>query len=517
MDCPDDLLCTEEEVLQLLSNLDTTKTNGHDDISAIMLKSTALSIAPIITELFNCSITLGKIPTEWKIARVSPIPKQGNSSNPSDYRPISLLSILSKILERHVANILIDHYSNILSSHQWGFTQGKSTSGALVTAIDAWHKLLDSGTEVCAIFFDYRKAFDTVSHTLLLQKLETAGVNIHILTWLHDYLCDRKQYVCVNGSSSEMLPVHSGVPQGSVLGPILFIIFINDVSQVPLSDGSLLTLYADDIMLHRPIYSIDDYESLQNDIDNLYLCSSSISLDFNATKCKYMIISRKKQPTSPLYNLNLNNTPLEKVNEYKYLGIWLTADLNWGKHIEYICSKARKKVGALYRQFYKYSSTNTMLKIYLTCIRPDMEYAVQVWSPYQKGHINALESIQKFALKVCSKQWNADYQSLLRAYKIHTLEKRRDYLNLSFLYNIITGTYSFPNPSPVQFKPTCSLATRSHQYQLLIPTARTSTHLYSFFCATPRAWNLLSEDVVTASNIDLFKKRLLELMNQSLV
>ena len=201
MDCPDDLLCTEEEVLQLLSNLDTIKTNGHDDISAIMLKSTALSIAPIITELFNCSIKLGKIPTEWKIARVSPISKQGNSSNPSDYRPISLLSILSKILERHVANILIDHYSNILSSHQWGFTQGKSTSGALVTAIDAWHKLLDSGTEVCAIFFDYRKAFDTVSHTLLLQKLETAGVNIHILTWLHDYLCDRKQYVCVNGSS----------------------------------------------------------------------------------------------------------------------------------------------------------------------------------------------------------------------------------------------------------------------------------------------------------------------------
>ena len=145
-----------------------------------------------------------------------------------------------------------------------------------------------------------------------------------------------------------------------------------------------------------------------------------------------MIISRKKQPTCPLCNLNLNNTPLEKVNEYIYLGIWLTADLNWGKHIEYIHSKARKKVGALYRQFYKYSSTNTMLKIYLTCIRPDMEYAVQVWSPYQKGHINTLESIQKFALKVCSKQWNADYKSLLRAYKIHTLEKRKDYLNLSF-------------------------------------------------------------------------------------
>ncbi len=265
--------------------------------------------------------------------------------NPSDYRPISLLSIVSKLLERHLADILIDHYSSILSPYQWGFTKGKSTSSALVRAIDTWHKLLNKGAEICTVFFDYRKAFDTVPHTLLLQKLETDGVDVHVLSWIHDYLYERKQYVCVNGFSSEILPVYSGVPQGSVLGLILFIISINDVSLVPLSGGSL-TLYADDIMLYRPIYSTKDYESLQNDVDSLFSCSTHTLLNFNATKCKYMIISRKCA-SQPQHNLHLNNVLLENIKEYKYLGIWLTTDLRWGKYINSICSKAKKNVGAL--------------------------------------------------------------------------------------------------------------------------------------------------------------------------
>ena len=149
-----------------------------------------------------------------------------------------------------------------------------------------------------------------------------------------------------------------------------------------------------------------------------------------------------------------------------------------------------------------------MLKIYLTCIRPDLEYAVQVWSPYQKGHLNALESVQKFALKVCFKQWSLDYQSLLRTYGIQTLEKRRQYLNLCFLYNVLSGVYTFPEPSSIKFKPVSNHFTRSHKCQLLIPKARTLSHLNSFFCAISRVWNLLPESVVSANNIEQFKRRL---------
>ena len=150
-----------------------------------------------------------------------------------------------------------------------GFTHGKSTTGALLAATDSWHRQLDSGLDICAVFFDFRKAFDTVSHRPLLQKLMIKDLNVHphILRWLTHYLSFRRQYVCVN-NSSDILPVYSGVPQGSVLGPLLFIVYVNDITMIPLSDGTM-SLYADDILLYCPIYTPADYHHLQDNVNNL--------------------------------------------------------------------------------------------------------------------------------------------------------------------------------------------------------------------------------------------------------
>ena len=158
----------------LLSTLDVTKANGHDDISAIMLKETAVSITPVTTKLFNAFIWFGEILDEWKVARITPIPKGGNASDPGNYRPISLLSILSKLLEKHVRNLLVKHFEEHcpLSVQQWGFTPGKSTTGALLAATNHWFSLLDQGYDICAVFFDYSKAFDMVPHSTLLQNSE---------------------------------------------------------------------------------------------------------------------------------------------------------------------------------------------------------------------------------------------------------------------------------------------------------------------------------------------------------
>ena len=218
---PENLLCTVEEVIYLLSTIDPSKASGPDRISARMLRSTASSIAPAITKLFNFSLILGKLPKEWKVAQVTPIPKSSLTTDPAKYRPVSLLSILSKLLEKHIQSVILEHLEvhSPISEHQWGFVKGRSTTGTLLSATHSWQEALESGVDVCAVFLDLKKAFDKVPHSLLLQKLESLNINLHLLNWIQDYLCNRSQYVVVNGESSTSAPVESGVPQGSVLGP----------------------------------------------------------------------------------------------------------------------------------------------------------------------------------------------------------------------------------------------------------------------------------------------------------
>ena len=509
-DCPDDILCTEDEVFDLLHSLDTTKASGHDDISGLMLKQTALSITSVVTQLFNISIKLGELPDEWKIARVSPIPKSRNKSDPGNYRPISLLSVLSKLLEKHIRNLLLDHLQchYPLSDQQWGFTRGRSTTSALLAATDHWHKLLNSGLDLCVVFFDFSKAFDMVPHKPLLQKLKDIKVHRYILKWLTHYLCMRRQYVCVNGCSSTILPVHSGVPQGSILGPLLFIVYINDITMVQLSDGTM-SLYADDIMLYRPIRSPVDYHSLQLDIDNLCAWTNENFMKFNASKCKFMVVSRKKHPLEPVTSLAINNSGLDRVHSYKYLDVWLTSNLSWSTHITDVCNKARRQLGILYRKFYGNANCSTLLHLYIAYVRPLLEYAVPVWDPHQQGHIDSLEKVQKFALRLCLKNWDAEYGALLQLTSLPDLGYRRRYLKLCFLYQVIHGQFSFPN-APLEWRNLPVHSLRSFSDHLLhTPLSHTNAYQFSFFPHTSSLWNPLPPTIHNCASLYSFKHALL--------
>ena len=506
------ILCDEGLVCDLLASLDMSKSTGPDGVSAQMLKRTAACIAPSVTLLFNQSLREGIIPSDWKTSHVVPIPKVSQAKSPDHYRPVSLLSILSKVLERHVYTLVADHLDAIcpLSDCQWGFRAGRSTVSALLSTTTDWFSILETGNEICAIFFDYRKAFDSVPHRPLLNKLISLDLDPFILHWIADYLTARHQYVVVDGVKSSAVHVLSGVPQGSVLGPLLFLIYINDVNNLSLSPGACNVIFADDVCIYRSISCSTDYEYVQHDITAMEQWSADNFLTLNPSKCKYMLISRKRSPTLPNVPLLLHNLPLSKVSTFKYLGILLSDSLSWSPHIHAICSKARQILGLLYRKFYNFSNSDTLIQLYISLVRPHLEYASPVWSPHLTKDIQALERVQTFACKMVSHNWKANYQELLSLVDIPTLERRRLELKLGHLFKIIHNLCFFPQGVilPREQTPLICSTRSTHSLPLIQPFARTNSYLYSFVPHTVSYWNLLPQELVNAPSLSTFKSKL---------
>ena len=274
--------------------------------------------------------------------------------------------------------------------------------------------------DVCAIFFDFQKAFDSVPHRPLLDKLSQLGVNEKIILWVANYLIARKQSVVLNGVMAGSVDVLSGVPHGSVLGPLLFIIYLNDLASLSLSGTSKVILYADDLALHRPITSANDYYVLQEDITAIENWTTANNLQFNISKCKYMMLSRRT-PEIQVSPVTLNGVPLET---FKYLGLLLSSDLSWSNHIDSVCSRAKRILGLLYRQYYHHADSETIRVIHYigqassgVCL-----YGV-VSSHIQKQR--GLEKVQKFACRMATKCWDAGYDELLDLLNLPSLVYKR--------------------------------------------------------------------------------------------
>ena len=506
--CPSDLLCTENQITDLLLSLNTSKSTGPDSISATMLQSTATFIAPSLTKLFNLSITSGCFPSGWKCARITPIFKSADPALPSNYRPISILPIVSKVLERHIYNLVFNHLaiSSPISVSQWGFMPNRSTTSALCTLSHDCLRCLDDRNEIGSVFFDLRKAFDSVPHAPLLDKLSALQLNKYLLQWIHSYLANRSQTVVVGGEESTMVPVVSGVPQGSVLGPLLFLIYINDIV-AHISPSSKIALFADDIALYRSISSSNDYIILQSDITAISIWISENWLTLHANKCCFMLISRKRLHS--ILPPQLYITPeieLPQVNSVKYLGIQLTTDMSWSTHIANICSKTRKLIGLMYRQFHL-CNPETALKIYKAFIRPHMEYASIMWDPYHYKDIQMLENTQKFALRICFKDWSSQYDDLLERANLSTLASRRKQAKLCHLFKILHGLTDC-RCAPINYKRPKYSTRQVSNLSLQDLPGNTYQFLSSFYPHSISLWNSLPPSNQTLTTLYSFKRSL---------
>ena len=411
-----------EEVYTLLTQVDPFKATGPDGIPPKLLKEMAFELSPSLTLLFNSSLKQGGIPHDWKIASVTPIFKKGNRSNPTNYRPVSLTSVCCKTLERIVHTNIMEHLNslNILSKCQYSFRAKHSTELQLLHTVHDLVSNLNQKTQTDAILLDLSKAFDKVLHRYLLHKLQHYGIRHEILEWTSSFLSSRTQYVTCNGSQSSPIDVISGVPQGTVLGPLLFLVYINDL---PDCVSSSCGLFADDCLLYRPIHTTDDSRFLQEDLLRIEEWANKWMMTFNTDKCEVLQVTLSNpKPTSYF----LYNNQLRMVSHAKYLGVILDSKMNFNKHITTICRKANSVLALLKRNLY-HCNSQIRSQAYFLYVRPILEYASIVWAPYTKTNIEKLESVQRRAARfvVSDYDFSSSVTSILNELKWCSLEVRR--------------------------------------------------------------------------------------------
>ncbi|CAF4833004.1 unnamed protein product [Pieris macdunnoughi] len=376
--------CSSDEILKVINNLDTHCSAGLDGISTKSIKCIKDHIAKNLSKCFNKLLEIGEFPDSLKIAKVTPIFKSGSKTNTGNYRPISVLPIISKILEKILYNRLTKYLTsiNFLFERQYGFRPKSNTLTATIDLITKIRTNIDNKNITLGVFIDLKKAFDTVSHKLLLQKLECIGIKGTALKIFQSYLKNRFQVVKIDNTQSKPLPIEYGVPQGSILGPLLFLIYINNLHEIGLNGH--LTLYADDTCLFYFGSSIKDiFSRAQEDLNLLFTWFQYNLLTVNASKSCYIIFKSKNKKVLPHDPLKINNTVIEEKNTEKYLGLRMDSGLTWNTQIEHIRSKLCSLMGSL-RHIARCIPRQVRYTIYNSLVKPHLLYLIEVWGSAAK-------------------------------------------------------------------------------------------------------------------------------------
>lgn len=489
-----------DTVKELLKKTNGNKAKGPDGIHPRLLRECSSELAVPVSLIIRKSLDLGLVPALWLLGSLCPIYKKGDILDPLNYRPVSLTSVICKLCEKLVRKVVVEHLeeNKLIYDGQHGFRGRRSTLTNLLTYMETLTAAVDNQIPVDVNYLDCRKAFDTVPHKRLLAKLEAYGIRGKILEWIKAFLTGREQYVEIRGTKSDKLGVTSGVPQGSVLGPVLFLIYINDL----VSDLECpVLLFADDAKIFKEIRSQEDIEAMQRDLKRLETWSVKWLLNFNADKCVTMHIGHR----NPHVDYALNRTQLKESTTEKDLGVHVSADLKPSHHVNIAAAKGNRMVGLIKRHFPE-MDLDTCHTLYCALVRPHLEYAVQSWSPYYRKDIIELEKVQRRMTKLVPELKDLDYEARCEALGLTTLEKRRRRGDLIETYKILNGFEDIDYKIFFEYSDTstrsntCKLKKRGHW--------RTLVRANAFSVRVVNSWNSLPEDVVNAPSISSFKSRL---------
>ena len=522
------------KIENLLKNINSNKAYGPDEIHGKILKNCSRSLSTPLSLLFSLSYNTGSIPKDWKIANIVPVHKKGPKDDVENYRPISLTSLVMKTFERIIKEELLFRVMPLLDQRQHGFLNDESCTTNMASFSDSVVLSINDcktfGVDV--VYFDFSKAFDSVSHDLILYKLKYYfGIEGRLLKFIENYLYGREQCVVLNNVKSSLKPVISGVPQGSILGPIFFVIFINDLPAC-LNEGTQIALYADDTKIWRSICSDHDHVMLQKDIDNLNDWAMRNKMKFHPRKCKVVSLCHRESPLTARSSLGVFTLPfidfhytigedsLEYADTEKDLGILINSSFDFTDHIDALISKANQQFGLLRRTCHFVQDIRRRRSLYLTLVRSQFEHCSPIWRPFSKKNLEKFDGFQKKCIKWILSEEEHSYHSLncysrkCRQANILPLCKRFDFNDLILFHKVVHQDIPLKLPAYLKFYDGSSRLRSTHLDSLsivseILPRASAPNLLNkSFFYRTHSLWNHLPNEIRSIASKSLFRARL---------
>ena len=510
----EDLHFTQADIVKAIKEIDESSACGPDDIPAIVLKRCCNTISEPILYIWEQSFETAIIPQLYKEQIITPVHKKGSRAKPEEYRPVSLTSHVIKTFERVMRDIIVDFLERnvIIWANQHGFRKGRSCLTQLLHHVDDILNNFTLNQDTDSIYLDFAKAFDKVDHNLLLKKLQRYGFQGRLLNWIEAFLTGRQQRVVVNGKLSFLAWVLSGVPQGTVLGPILFLIFINDMNSCILH--SILRSFADDTRIMRAIKTTEDSALLQEDLNRVIKWASDNNMLLHQDKFEVLNHSTGKNAllkqlpfTSELYCYQTTEGTLYPQDSVKDLGVLITTDLCWTPHIRSIAKKATSMSAWVFSVFQN-RSVEAMLTLYKTMVRSHLEYCCPLWNPSKIGDIQILEAVQRsFTSRIHGFQ-HLDYWQRLKALNLMSLQRRRERYILVMMWKCLNQ--HCPNSLNISFKYSERKGNVAALPQLVkdSPARFQTCYDASFAVMGPKLWNTLPKHINKIDSFGVFKDAL---------